>query len=94
MTSEQNTTFKVKIASSGAIIDIPADQSIVEALEAEGIDITVSCEQGICGTCLTPVIDGTPDHRDVFMTDEEHAANDMITLCCSRAKSELLTLDL
>ena len=94
MTSEQNTTFKVKIASSGAIIDIPADQSIVEALEAEGIDITVSCEQGICGTFLTPVIDGTPDHRDVFMTDEEHAANDMITLCCSRAKSELLTLDL
>lgn len=94
MSSETNTAFKVKIASSGDIIDIPADQSIVEALEAEGIDITVSCEQGICGTCLTPVIDGTPDHRDVYMTDEEHAANDMITLCCSRAKSELLTLDL
>ena len=94
MSDDTNNAFQVKIASSGEIIEIAAEQSIVEALEAHGIDITVSCEQGICGTCLTPLIEGTPDHRDVFMTDEEHAANDMITLCCSRAKSDILVLDL
>ena len=94
MTDDSNKAFKVKIASSGDLIDIGPEQSIVEALEAHGIDITVSCEQGICGTCLTPLIEGTPDHRDVFMTDDEHAANDMITPCCSRAKSDILVLDL
>ena len=86
--------FKVKIASSGEEISVPEGESIVDVLDRNGIDITVSCEQGICGTCLTPVLEGKPDHRDVFMTDEEHAANDMITPCCSRSLSEVLILDL
>ena len=86
--------FKVKIASTDQLIEIPAGESIVDVLESHGIDITVSCEQGICGTCLTGVLEGTPDHKDVFMTDEEHLANDMITPCCSRSKSPMLVLDL
>lgn len=94
MSATTSTTFQVKIASTEQLIDIPEDQSIVEVLESHGIDITVSCEQGICGTCLTPVLEGMPDHRDVFMTDEEHDANDMITLCCSRSKTPVLVLDL
>lgn len=94
MTTETNKAFKVKIASSGELIEVPPDKSIVETLESHGIDITVSCEQGICGTCLTPVLEGTPDHRDEFMTPDEHAANDMMTPCCSRSLSDLLILDL
>lgn len=86
--------FKVKIASSGDIIDVAPDQTIVEALAAHGISIPVSCEQGICGTCLTGVIEGEPEHRDSILTDEEHDANDEMTLCCSRSKSDLLVLDL
>ena len=86
--------FKVQIQSTGEVVDVAAEETIVEALEAKGIDVTVSCEQGICGTCLTGVLSGTPDHRDLFMTDDEHAANDMMTLCCSRAVDDLLVLDL
>lgn len=89
-----DTAFQVKIASSGKIVDIPADKSVVEALDEAGIEVTVSCEQGICGTCLTGVNEGEPDHRDSYLTDEEHAANDVMTLCCSRAKSGLIELDL
>ena len=89
-----DTAFRVKIASSGAVIDVPADKTIVEALDEAGIEVLVSCEQGICGTCLTGVNAGEPDHRDSYLSDAEHAANDVMTLCCSRAKGAELELDL
>ena len=57
-------------------------------------EIETSCEQGICGSCITRVLEGTPDHRDQFMTDAEHACNDQFTPCCSRAKTPCLVLDL
>ncbi|MFC5461074.1 PDR/VanB family oxidoreductase [Massilia niabensis] len=86
--------FEVKIASSGMTYTIPTGKSVCTALLEHGIDIPVSCEQGVCGTCITRVLDGTIDHRDVYFTDEEKAANDQFTPCCSRAKSSLLVLDL
>ncbi|GAB3626501.1 Vanillate O-demethylase oxidoreductase [Pandoraea terrae] len=91
--SKQNA-FSVQIASTGRIIDVPADKSVVTALEAHGVTIPVSCEQGVCGTCLTRVLRGEPDHRDLYLTDEEKARNDQFTPCCSRSKSEMLVLDL
>ncbi len=87
-------SFAVQLNSSGQIIQIRADQSVAEALEACGILIPLSCEQGICGTCLTRVLAGEPEHRDLFLTEAEQAQNDQFTPCCSRAKSPLLVLDL
>lgn len=86
--------FEVKIASSGAVYEIPASQTVVKALAAQGIEILTSCEQGVCGTCITRVLEGECDHRDMYYTDEEKARNDQFTPCCSRAKSPLLVLDL
>jgi len=87
-------SFAVQLNSSGQIIQIRADQSVAEALEDSGILIPLSCEQGICGTCLTRVLAGEPEHRDLFLTEAEQAQNDQFTPCCSRAKSPLLVLDL
>ena len=86
--------FSVQVASSGQVFDIPADKSVVQVLESHGIEIAVSCEQGICGTCLTRVLDGIPEHRDLFLTEQEQALNDQFTPCCSRAKTPLLVLDI
>ena len=86
--------FQVKVASSGATYDIPAGETVVQALGKHGIEIMVSCEQGVCGTCITRVLEGECDHRDMYFTDEEKAKNDQFTPCCSRAKSALLVLDL
>lgn len=86
--------FDVALKKSGKTVHVAENQSIVEALAGVGIKIKVSCEQGVCGTCLCNVLDGTPDHRDVFLTDEEKADNDQILLCCSRALSDTLVLDL
>jgi vanillate O-demethylase ferredoxin subunit len=86
--------FEVMLASTGETYVIAADKSVVEVLAENGVEIPVSCEQGICGTCVTKVLEGTPDHRDMFMTQEEHLRNDQFTPCCSRAKSARLVLDI
>ena len=92
--SDADAAFDVKIASTGKVFRIAADKSVTSALAEQGVDIQVSCEQGVCGTCLTRVLEGEPDHRDQFLLDDERAANDQFTPCCSRARSSLLVLDL
>ena len=91
---DMDRSFRVKIQSTGEIYDIPAEKTIAESLAEHGVEIFVSCEQGICGVCLTGVLEGTPEHRDIFLSDDEHAANNEMTLCCSRSMSELLVLDM
>lgn len=86
--------FHVRIASSGATIEVPSGCTVVQALAANGIEVMTSCEQGVCGTCLTRVLSGEPDHLDSYLTPEEQATNDQFLPCCSRAKSPLLVLDL
>ena len=86
--------FSVKVNSTGQVFEIAADQTVVQVLERHDIDIPMSCEQGVCGTCLTRVLEGTPDHRDNFLTEEEQACNDQFTPCCSRSKTPLLVLDI
>ena len=91
---DDDDSFDVQISSTGQIIHVPADKTVIEALEAFDIEIPFSCESGMCGTCLTRVLDGVPDHKDVFLTEEEQAKNDQFTPCCSRAKSAQLVLDI
>jgi len=86
--------FTVIAQRSGKEVRVAEGQTIVDALGQVGIRVQVSCEQGVCGTCLCTVLEGTPDHRGVYLTDEEKADNDQILLCCSRAKSDVLILDL
>ncbi|BAN50872.1 PDR/VanB family oxidoreductase [Metapseudomonas resinovorans] len=86
--------FEVQLAGSGQVLRVEAGESVVEALRKVGVEVPVACEQGICGTCLTRVLDGVPEHRDLFLTEEEQAANDQFTPCCSRARSPRLVLDL
>lgn len=89
-----NVAFEVQIASTRKVIAVAADQSITQALSAQGIGVPVSCEVGVCGTCITRILDGTPDHRDMYLTPEEQASGDYFTPCCSRAKCGRLLLDL
>ena len=87
-------SFEVRIASTGKSCTVPKDQTIVQALEAQGIEILTSCEQGVCGTCITRVLEGQIDHRDMYFTDEEKARNDQFTPCCSRSLSRVRGRDL
>jgi vanillate monooxygenase ferredoxin subunit len=89
-----DAAFEVKIASTGKTCTVPAGETVVQALARQGVEILTSCEQGVCGTCITRVLEGEPDHRDLYFTDEEKAKNDQFTPCCSRSRTKVLVLDL
>lgn len=89
-----NGSFELLLARRGLRVPVAAEQTAAEALLAAGVDISLSCEQGVCGACVLPVLDGLPDHRDVFLSPAEREANRCFTPCCSRALSPSLTIDL
>jgi ferredoxin-NADP reductase len=86
--------FEIKLARTQAVYTVPAEKTILDVLAEHGIAISTSCGQGVCGTCITGVLEGTPDHRDAFLSEKERKSCDKMMLCVSRAKSELLVLDL
>jgi len=92
--SADDASFEVQLASSGRVVVVARGKTVLAALADAGVVVPSSCEQGVCGTCLTRVIEGTPDHRDQFLLPEEQAANDQFLPCCSRARSPRLVLDL
>lgn len=90
----ENTAFEVEVSATGQIIHVPADKSIIEALEEAGLDPLYDCQRGDCGICQCDVIEGIPDHRDVILSDAEKASNTVMQICVSRSKSPKLVLDL
>ncbi|MHA6311862.1 PDR/VanB family oxidoreductase [Pantoea sp. S-LA4] len=92
--SASDNPFYIQLSSTGSRYLVGPKQTIAEVLLSARVDIMLSCEQGICGSCITDVIDGIPDHRDCVLTAEEKAENTQITLCCSRSRTPVLVLDL
>jgi vanillate monooxygenase ferredoxin subunit len=86
--------FEVRLARSNRRFVVPVDKTIVQVLSKHGIEIPTSCLEGVCGTCVTRVIAGEPEHADSVLTPAERVRNDCMTPCCSRARSEVLVLDL
>ena len=86
--------FEVVLARSGLKLQVAAEQSILEAVEAAGVDAPNSCINGICGACETRVLAGLPDHQDDILTAEERRRNNLMMICCSRSRTPRLVLDL
>ena len=88
----ENTAFDVRLRSSGQVIHVAKELSILDALRAAGVSVRSSCESGTCGSCKTGLLVGEADHRDMVLGEDERAGNVMV--CVSRAKSPELVLDL
>ncbi|TKG72925.1 cytochrome P450/oxidoreductase [Prauserella endophytica] len=86
--------FDVELADSGLTVHVGPGQTVLAALRAANIDISSDCEEGLCGSCEAPVLDGDVDHRDLVLTKAERAANTVMMTCCSRACGSKLTLGL
>ena len=91
---QDSESFSVRLERRDEELRVPPDKSILEVLEEHGIEVPFSCREGLCGTCVTNVLDGEPDHRDYVLSDEERESGKLMTICCSRSKSPTLTLDL
>jgi vanillate O-demethylase ferredoxin subunit len=88
-----NRSFTVEIASTRQQFDIPADHTILEILDQNGVFIPSMCRQGICGICITNVLSGQVDHRDNYLQPEERAKSEVILPCCSRGATYHVVLD-
>lgn len=86
--------FEVVLRKSGITIQVGEDQSILEAVEANGIDAPFVCREGMCRTCEVAICAGEADHRDIVLSDEERAAQQVMMICVSRSKTRVLELDL
>jgi ferredoxin-NADP reductase len=86
--------FEVQLARTGAQVTVTPDVSVLDAVRTVGVDVLSSCQQGTCGTCETGVVEGTPDHRDSILADDERAVGDCMFICVSRSCTDRLVLDL
>ena len=91
---DDSSTFEVALARSALTLTVGSGRTILEVLREHGVPLPSSCEQGACGTCVATVIEGEPDHQDVYLNDSDHQAGDRIMTCVSRARSDRLVLDL
>ncbi|MFZ3566178.1 PDR/VanB family oxidoreductase [Streptomyces sp. BH097] len=89
---DEDRPFTVETAD-GQEIPVAAGESVVDALTRAGVRTLTSCREGVCGTCETPVLEGTPDHRDQLLSEEERAAGDVMMICVSRCRGDRLVLD-
>ena len=87
-------SFEVHLAQRNITLTVAPDQSILKVLQDAGVEVPYSCSEGICGTCQTKVLEGEPDHWDMYLTPEEQEKGDTIMVCISRCKSPRLVLDL
>jgi vanillate O-demethylase ferredoxin subunit len=94
LTSTSDGAFVVHARSTGEDYVVEAEETIAEVLDRHGVETFLSCEQGMCGACLTTVLSGVPDHRDEILSQAEKARNDQVTICCSRSLTSSLTLDI
>ncbi|QOZ36529.1 PDR/VanB family oxidoreductase [Bradyrhizobium sp. CCBAU 53421] len=92
VTTGDDKPFEVEIASSGAVIAVAANETILAALRRHGLDPPFLCTQGVCGTCVVDLLEGVADHRDSVLFETEQSTK--IVTCCSRAITARLKLGL
>lgn len=93
-TASGDRSFELELRQSGKVLTVPPDRTILDVLEAEGLDPLFDCKRGECGVCQAVVLEGEPDHRDYYLSDAEKAEGKLIQICISRSKSPRLVLDL
>ena len=87
-----DASFEVRLARTGITVPVLPDQSIVRAIELAGHRVPTSCLSGLCGSCKVDYLEGEVEHNDYILSDEEKTR--CLTLCVSRARSQILVIDL
>jgi ferredoxin-NADP reductase len=89
-----DSEFEVVLERTGKTVTVPVGVSVLDTVRATGVEVLYSCTEGTCGTCETDVLEGTPDHRDSVLTDEERESGETMLICVSRCRGRRLVLDL
>lgn len=92
--SAEDEEFEVEFVVSGITIVVPPDRSILAVAEEAGVPVFYSCQEGKCGTCVTPIVSGRADHRDSILSEDEQQEQSSMCLCVSRAEKGCTRLQL
>lgn len=90
----EDIAFELYCEKSDVTLHVPVGKTIVTVLEENGVDIPISCTEGICGSCITKFTEGEVDHRDFVLSKSERENKKLFTPCCSRATSPRLAIDI
>lgn len=93
-THAPNTAFDVELRSTGRVLRVPADRSVLDVINEAGAGVLSTCSEGTCGTCEVRVVSGVPEHRDSVLDPGERLANETMMVCVSRCREGRLVLDL
>ncbi|MCW5623119.1 MAG: oxidoreductase [Burkholderiales bacterium] len=90
------TPFDVYLQRAGLRVYVGEHESLLEAIEAAGVEVPYLCRGGACGQCETAVLgcDGRLQHHDHWLTTADRAAGRKIMPCVSRFDGRELVLDL
>lgn len=91
-TPRSEQAFTLVLARSGQSLEVGVGERMTDVLQLAGVAVDTLCEQGVCGTCITPWLSGEPDHQDSCLSEEERRTH--VAICCARSYSAALTLDL
>ena len=94
LTGAPTKAFDLTLSRTGITLKVEADETILDVLEENNIDVAFSCEQGVCGTCVSEVVEGSIDHRDSFLSDKQKETNSLMCICVSREANDKLVLKL
>jgi vanillate O-demethylase ferredoxin subunit len=92
--SEVGEAFTVCLAKTGVELAVPKGKSILDVIERAGITVDSSCREGNCGVCFASVLEGVPDHRDEFLSEDARREGKSMAICVSRSLTPRLVLDL
>ncbi|WP_119462604.1 PDR/VanB family oxidoreductase [Rhodospirillaceae bacterium SYSU D60014] len=92
--AEATSGFAVRLARTGKTLRVDPGKTILQVLQENGVAVDCSCMEGVCGLCITRVLEGEPEHRDEVLSDEERRSGDLMTVCVSGCKGDLLVLDI
>lgn len=91
--ADADAPFEISLLSGEGPFTVPPGQSALAVLLAAGIDVPFSCREGECGMCVVEVIEGQPDHRDRFLSEDMRSRGKHIALCVSRARGPRIVVD-
>lgn len=89
-----NKIFEVVLQSSGLALTVPVHKSILEVIEEAGVFVISDCRRGECGACAATVLEGVPEHRDIYLDEDEKNSATVLCTCVSRSRTARLVLDL
>ncbi|KXJ86945.1 pyruvate kinase-like protein [Microdochium bolleyi] len=82
--------FEAEIKSTGKVLKVPEDKSLLQILNDAGFDVDSSCLVGNCGSCMVDYCkdSGKIEHRGLAL-DEAQKEDSMLS-CVSRGKGRIV----